>query len=106
MGTTTTVTTVNKGSYDVYIGRPSIFGNPFYFNPLVKYKYGTRAEVVFKHFVYFHKRLISDPGFKREVLALKGRKLGCYCHDWDGIGENPMYCHGDNIADYLNNLPN
>lgn len=94
-----TVTTVNKSSYDVYIGRPSIFGNPFHIG-----EDGTRMEVVFKHFIYFHKRLISNSEFKLAVHALKGKKLGCYCHDWNGIGENPMYCHGDNIADYLNGL--
>jgi len=101
----TTVTTVNKGSYDVYCGRGSIFGNPFYIGTLREGGDGIRAEVVFKHLVYFHKRLISDPQFKRRVLALRGKKLGCYCHDWDGIGPNPLYCHCDTVADYLNSLP-
>jgi len=102
---TTTVTIVNKSSYDVYIGRPSIFGNPFYIGPPRADGDGTREEVVFKHLVYFHRRLISDPEFKRRVLSLKGKKLGCYCHDWNGIGENPLYCHGDTITAYLNTLP-
>lgn len=100
----TTVVKIRKNTYDdtydAFIGRPSIFGNPFHVG-----KDGTRTEVVFKHFMYFRKRLTSDPEFKRTVLALRGKKLGCFCHDWDGTGENPMYCHGDNIADYLNSLP-
>lgn len=100
MVTKTTVVNVRKEKYDVFMGRPSIFGNPFHIG-----KDGTRTEVVFKHFIYFHRRLISDPMFKLAVHAHKGKKLGCFCHSWDGTGENPLYCHVDNITDYLNTLP-
>lgn len=96
----TTVVNTHETSCDVYCGRPTIFGNPFILG-----QHGTREEVVFKHLVYFRKRLISDPNFKRAVLTLKGKKIGCCCHYWDGIGENPLYCHCDNIASYLNLLP-
>jgi len=96
----TTVVNIREESCEFYCGRPSIFGNPFAIG-----KDGTRSDVVFKHLIYFYKRLISDPQFKLRVLALKGKKLGCFCHFWDGTGPNPLYCHGDNIADYLNSLP-
>jgi len=96
----TTVVNIRKEEYDVFCGRPSIFGNPFHIG-----KDGIRAEVVFKHLIYFYKRLIDDPQFKRKVLALKGGRLGCYCHNWDGIVPNPLYCHCDTVADYLNSLP-
>lgn len=97
---TTVVNIRDSQLYDVFIGRPSIFSNPFRIG-----KDGTRAEVVYEHLIYFHRLLISDPIFKRAVLSLKGKRLGCFCHCWNGIGENPMYCHGDNIASYLNTLP-
>ncbi len=83
----------------IYVGRPTIHGNPFHLGAD-----GTREEVVWKHFLYFHRRIQSDPLFKQEVLKLAGGKLGCYCHEWNGIGDNPLYCHADNIASYLNNL--
>lgn len=93
-----------QGDYNIvycgrHYGQPSTFGNPFKIGAD-----GNRSEVVFKHFLYFRKRLISDPAFKAKVLTLKGKKLGCFCHEWNGTGDNPMFCHCDNIADYLNHL--
>lgn len=80
-----------KEKYDVYIGRPSSFGNPFAIG-----KDGTRDEVIDKFEDYFHNRLQTDDSFKKEVLSLSGLKLGCFC--------KPLRCHGDVIAEYLNGL--
>lgn len=57
---------------------------------------GTLEEVIEKFRVYFHDRLKTDAEFKRRVLGLKGKRLDCWC--------KPDACHGDLIADYLNNL--
>lgn len=80
---------VNKNyeEFDVYIGRGSMFGNPFYIG-----RDGDRALVIDKYKAWFTKRL-EDPKFKKAVLALKGKRLGCYC--------KPKACHGDIIAEYL-----
>jgi len=82
---------VNKyrDKYDVYIGRPSIYGNPF----SVK-EYG-REGCIEKYREYFYKRIKEDVKFKEEVLKLKDKVLGCFC--------KPLACHGDVIKEYLDN---
>lgn len=76
-----------KGSYK-YIGRNTIFGNPFIIG-----EDGTRKEVIEKYKVYFKAKL-KDPEFKKQVLKLRGHTLGCHC--------KPLLCHGDVITNYLN----
>lgn len=87
----TTVVNKYKSKFDVYIGRPSIFGNPYAIG-----KDGTRDEVIEKYFHYFNNRIINDPIFLEEVLKLKDKILGCFC--------SPQKCHGDIIVNFLNNL--
>ena len=78
---------VNKkhSSYDVDIGRPSIWGNPYIIG-----RDGDRATVVAKykeHFLgSFHLKQLATE-------KLKGKVLGCYC--------KPEACHGDIIVDFL-----
>ena len=72
----------------VFIGRPSIFGNPFLIGPD-----GDRSEVIRKYAAWFHAKLKGDPSFRNAVHALKGKALGCFCR--------PLPCHGDVIVDYL-----
>lgn len=67
----------------VYIGRPSVFGNPFVIG-----KDGTRDEVIAKYRRWFWARL-RDEEFARQALSLKGRDLCCWCA--------PAPCHGDVI---------
>ena len=91
----TRVANKRKEPYDVYIGRPSIFGNPYKISDwrvrgFIRY---TREEVIKLYRQYFHIKLGEDPEFKRAVLALKGKVLGCYC--------KPLACHGDVIVEYL-----
>lgn len=85
----TTVVHVDS-EYDVYIGRGSLFGNPYEIGID-----GTRVEVIARYRKWFNFVLKSDT-FKRELLKLKGKKLGCFCC--------PKRCHGDVIAEYLNSL--
>ena len=84
----TRVVNINKERCDVYVGRPSPFGNPYVIG-----KDGTREEVIAAYSVYFHKRLDFDPEWKAKVGALKGRVLGCHC--------KPSACHGDVIAEWV-----
>ncbi len=86
----TTVVNLKMGSYDAYIGRGSPFGNPFKIG-----KDGDRDEVIRKFRLYFKERL-KDSTFKSMILALRGKRLGCYCA--------PLACHGDVIVAYLNKL--
>jgi hypothetical protein len=74
--------------YDVAIDRSSPFGNPYHLG-----KDGDRQVVLQKYREYFYKRCEADPEFKRRVLTLRGKKLGCHCA--------PMPCHGMIIAEYV-----
>ena len=87
----TKVVHCKKEKYDVYIGRPSIFGNPFSIG-----KNGIREEVIEKYKKYFYNRINNDNNFRNKIIALSGKTLGCWC--------KPQACHGDIIVLYLDNL--
>jgi hypothetical protein len=70
----TRVVHCKKSEYDVYIGRPSIFGNPFVIG-----KDGDRATVIQKHFDWAVEKMKQDPTFREAVKSLKGKVLGCWC---------------------------
>ena len=74
--------------FEVYIGRPSVFGNPFRGG-----RDGTRDEVIEKYRVWLLRRLKTDAKFRAQVDALKGKALGCWCA--------PARCHGDVLVEYL-----
>ena len=80
---------VNKyrESYDVYIGRGSVWGNPF----TVK-EFG-RDRCIEMYREYIIKQLDQDPELVQELLALKGKTLGCFC--------KPQSCHGDILVDLI-----
>ena len=67
-----------KEPYDVYIGRPSKWGNPFTIG-----KDGTRDEVIqkFEDHIRNNERLLLD------LHELKDKVLGCWCP--------PKPCHGE-----------
>lgn len=75
-----------RSEYDVYIGRPSQWGNPFKVGPD-----GTRAEVIAKY-----ARVLKHDLMKMEKAhrLLKGKVLGCWCA--------PAPCHGDVLAEIAN----
>jgi hypothetical protein len=56
----------------------------------------SREQAVKSFQKYFNERIEKDSEFKRRVLALKGKRLGCFC--------KPKACHGDVIADWLNKM--
>ena len=74
-----------KEPYDVYIGRPSKWGNPF-----KEGRDGTREEVIelFRGYILRHPTLLFDL-----VDELKGKVLGCWC--------SPKPCHGDVLVELL-----
>jgi hypothetical protein len=67
-----------REKHDVYIGRPSQWGNPFAIGPD-----GTRADVIAKYEAW----LREQPGLMASVGELRGKVLGCWCA--------PQACHGD-----------
>ena len=69
--------------YDIYIGRGSLFGNPYIIG-----RDGDRNQVIRKYKMYLWKHLLMGDNFTiADVLALEGQRLGCFC--------SPQFCHGD-----------
>jgi len=74
-----------KARYDVYIGRPSIWGNPFEID-----KDGTRGEVIDK----YRDWLLGQPELLAQLASLRGKTLGCWCA--------PLACHGHVLEELAN----
>lgn len=75
-----------KELFDVYIGRPSKWGNPFTFKEGTNAKYcvNSREDAI----AMFEKWFLSQPDLVAEARTeLKGKTLGCWCA--------PNACHGD-----------
>lgn len=87
MSDTTIVNRKTGDKYDVYIGRGSMWGNPFVIG-----KHGNRDEVISRYEDYIRQR--------EDLLArlsdLKGKRLGCYCA--------PRKCHGDILIKLIDEL--
>ncbi|MBP0942624.1 DUF4326 domain-containing protein [Pseudomonas alliivorans] len=79
-------------SYDIYIGRGTLWGNPYQIGAE-----GTRDEVIAKYAYDFERRFVKLPEqFDANIEKLRGKTLGCHC--------KPAACHGDVIAHYLNSM--
>ena len=79
-----------KEPYDVYIGRPSKWGNPYSHkdNTKAQFKVDTREEAVWRYEVMMLKWIEDHPDILEEIKKeLKGKVLGCWCA--------PKACHGD-----------
>jgi len=74
-----------RDSFDVYIGRPGPWGNPFSIGAD-----GTREEVVEKYAEW----LLSQPDLVEKARReLNGKVLGCWCA--------PKLCHGDILVQII-----
>lgn len=78
--------------YDVYVGRGTIWGNPYQIGVD-----GDRDEVI-RRFAYDFQRgfLKASEDFEKNISKLKGKVIACHC--------KPAACHGDVIAAYINAL--
>lgn len=88
----TTVVNCLHDRYDVYIGRPSKWGNPF----TVK-EYG-RVKAISLHKEWLKEQIKTGQLTKDDFKELEGKVLGCFCH--------PKCCHGDTLAKFTNHLFN
>jgi hypothetical protein len=86
------------GSTVIYIGRPTIFGNPFYMK-----SEAMRDEVVDKHRRHLREQYAMHKSVFNEINALVDRvragehlALQCYCA--------PRRCHGDNIKELIEEI--
>jgi hypothetical protein len=46
--------------------------------------------------------ILDNPRLLKALPELKGKDLVCWCHTWDGQGDNPMYCHADVLLEMAN----
>jgi hypothetical protein len=85
--TDTIVVNCKTSSSDVYIGRPSKWGNPFR-----EGRDGTREEVIklYREWIQMQPKLLAS------LPELKGKRLGCWC--------KPAPCHGDVLVELVEDL--
>lgn len=76
-----------RESYDVYIGRPSKWGNPWYTG--IPYK--TERHTAIAHYRVW---VQEQPELMAALPELKGKVLGCWCA--------PRACHGDVLLELAN----
>jgi hypothetical protein len=81
----TKVVHCKREPYDVYIGRPSKWGNPFVIGVD-----GTREQVIQLYEDYIR----ASAHLWAAIPELRGKVLGCWCH--------PKPCHGDVLARLAN----
>lgn len=74
-----------RRKYDVYVGRPTKWGNPFEIG-----RDGSREEVVRK----YEEWIVTQPHLMAALGELRGKVLGCWCA--------PEACHGDVLARLAN----
>ncbi len=83
----TRVVNCKKEPYDVYIGRPSKWGNPFKIGTD-----GSRQDVIHKYRFW----ILDNTSLNKQIRSeLRGKTLGCWCR--------PDACHGDVLAELADN---
>lgn len=80
-----------KEKFDVYIGRPGQWGNPFAMR-----SEGERQDVIEKYRIWIIGEIRDGRIKKEDVLRLRGKVLGCWCA--------PRACHGDVLLDIAEKL--
>ena len=81
---------------DVYVGRPTKWGNPFTHLPSEStraiYQVETREQAVeaYENWIISHENLLND------LQELKGKNLVCWCH--------PKRCHAEVLLRLANEL--
>lgn len=88
------VVNIKHSFYDVYIGRPSKWGNPFSHleSEIAEYKVKTRLEAV-QEYAYW---INTQDNLKKDLHELVGKVLGCFCA--------PNLCHGTVLAELADRL--
>jgi len=92
LGSPGTVVHCKRERFDVYVGRPSKWGNPFSHkvNTQARYRVGSRQEAVDA----YRNWLPTQPQLMESLHELAGMTLGCWC--------SPQLCHGDVLVELAN----
>jgi len=90
---------------NIYIGRAGVvfidnqrfplkssnFANPYKIG-----KDGNREKIIIKYKKYIINKLKDDDNLQKELLELRGKKLGCWCY--------PEICHGNILLELIKNI--
>ena len=83
----------DKEPYDIYIGRPSKWGNPYTHHAdketLAEHIVESREEAITKYKEY----ILAKPELLNDLHELEGKILGCWC--------KPNSCHGDVLIELI-----
>jgi len=90
----TKVVHCRKAKYDVYIGRPSIWGNPYSHLPksIAETRVSSRQEAL----ELYREYLMNTPELLEKLPTLRNKTLGCWC--------KPQDCHGDILIEVLEEI--
>lgn len=80
-----TVVNRYKEDFDIYIGRGSMWGNPYKLE-----KESDRSLVIEQYRKYLFAQIKCGKITKHDFSELTGKRLGCFC--------KPKACHGDVIV--------
>jgi len=83
----TTVVHCKQEEFDVYIGRPSKWGNPFSIG-----RDGSRSQVIQK----YRDWIVHQDELLDSLHELRGKRLGCWC--------KPKDCHGDVLVKLIEHM--
>jgi hypothetical protein len=75
-----------REKFDVYIGRPSKWGNPFKLADELNASDEARRSCLAKYEAW----ILRQPQLLSSLHELRGKTLGCWC--------KPKACHGDVLA--------
>lgn len=82
-----------KEKFDVYIGRPSKWGNPFTHiadrKTKAEFIVSSREEAISK----YREWILTQPNLLNDLHELKDKTLGCWC--------KPKSCHGDVLLELI-----
>jgi hypothetical protein len=100
---TTRVVNIRVEPCDVYIGRGSIWGNPF------SVKASRFRDVVYvatleEALLRYREHLSSKPELLAKLEGLRGKRLGCFCRPRGGfLGK--VLCHGQILVSMIEGIP-
>ena len=90
----TVVVHFRREPYDIYIGRPSVWGNPYSRKQgtRAQFQVSSRAEAIERYEAHVR----GSPELLRSLRELRGKRLGCWCA--------PKPCHGDVLVKLVGEL--
>jgi len=97
----TTIVNCRFDDYDIYVGRPSMWGNPFSHTKSrhAAYEVADREESIRR----YADHLRSEPVLLDIIVNLEGKVLGCWCRPRDGFAGRLM-CHAQIIVGLIHDV--